>query len=114
MRDWVTNVGDTFYIIGTVAGPHPYPMMVRDFQSIIGREAIDQMQADWRLKIPNDKVCEFTTNNDLNNPPNCVFIPAGGTVTVTLYFKKYNDPKYTEDLSKYSLNPSDITISKVQ
>src|SRR5882724_5358698 len=38
MRDWVTNVNDTFYIIGTVAGPHPYPMMVRDFQSVIGRE----------------------------------------------------------------------------
>ncbi len=44
MRDWVTNVSDTFYIIGTVAGPHPYPMMVRDFQSIIGRESIVQMQ----------------------------------------------------------------------
>ncbi|MCC5857068.1 MAG: tryptophan synthase subunit beta [Ectothiorhodospiraceae bacterium] len=43
MRDWVTNVDDTFYIIGTVAGPHPYPMMVRDFQSIIGREARQQM-----------------------------------------------------------------------
>ena len=39
MRDWVTNIDDTFYIIGTVAGPHPYPMMVRDFQSVIGREA---------------------------------------------------------------------------
>jgi tryptophan synthase beta chain len=39
MRDWVTNVDDTFYIIGTVAGPHPYPLMVRDFQSVIGREA---------------------------------------------------------------------------
>lgn len=39
MRDWVTNVDNTFYIIGTVAGPHPYPMLVRDFQSIIGREA---------------------------------------------------------------------------
>ncbi|HSM28235.1 MAG TPA: tryptophan synthase subunit beta [Thioalkalivibrio sp.] len=39
MRDWVTNVDDTFYIIGTVAGPHPYPAMVRDFQSVIGREA---------------------------------------------------------------------------
>ncbi len=38
MRDWVTNVDDTFYIIGTVAGPHPYPMMVRDFQSVIGEE----------------------------------------------------------------------------
>ena len=45
MRDWVTNVGDTFYIIGTVAGPHPYPMMVRDFQSVIGRECIPQMSA---------------------------------------------------------------------
>ncbi|WP_434735535.1 tryptophan synthase subunit beta [Candidatus Accumulibacter necessarius] len=43
MRDWVTNVSDTFYIIGTVAGPHPYPMMVRDFQSVIGRESIAQM-----------------------------------------------------------------------
>lgn len=39
LRDWVTNVDDTFYIIGTVAGPHPYPMLVRDFQSVIGREA---------------------------------------------------------------------------
>ncbi len=43
MRDWVTNVGDTFYCIGTVAGPHPYPAMVRDFQSIIGKEAREQM-----------------------------------------------------------------------
>src|SRR5699024_11394639 len=44
MRDWVANVDDTFYIIGTVAGPHPYPQMVRDFQAIIGREARQQMQ----------------------------------------------------------------------
>jgi tryptophan synthase beta chain len=43
MRDWVTNVENTFYIIGTVAGPHPYPMMVRDFQSVIGRESKVQM-----------------------------------------------------------------------
>ena len=43
MRDWVTNVESTFYIIGTVAGPHPYPMLVRDFQSVIGREAREQM-----------------------------------------------------------------------
>jgi tryptophan synthase beta chain len=43
MRDWVTNVADTFYIIGTVAGPHPYPMMVRDFQKIIGEECLTQM-----------------------------------------------------------------------
>jgi len=43
MRDWVTNIQNTFYIIGTVAGPHPYPMMVRDFQSVIGRECLQQM-----------------------------------------------------------------------
>ena len=42
MRDWVTHVDDTFYIIGTVAGPHPYPMMVRDFQAVIGRECVEQ------------------------------------------------------------------------
>ncbi len=45
LRDWVANVHDTFYIIGTAAGPHPYPELVRDFQSVIGREARDQMQA---------------------------------------------------------------------
>jgi len=45
MRDWVTNIDDTFYIIGTVAGPHPYPMMVRDFQSVIGKEVKEQFSA---------------------------------------------------------------------
>jgi tryptophan synthase beta chain len=45
LRDWVTNVESTFYIIGTVAGPHPYPMMVRDFQRVIGDECIEQMPA---------------------------------------------------------------------
>jgi len=45
LRDWVSNVHDTFYLIGTAAGPHPYPAMVRDFQSIIGREVRTQMQA---------------------------------------------------------------------
>jgi tryptophan synthase beta chain len=50
LRDWVANVEDTFYIIGTVGGPHPYPMMVRDFQSIIGRETRAQMiEAEGRL-----------------------------------------------------------------
>jgi tryptophan synthase beta chain len=50
MRDWVAHVDDTFYIIGTVAGPHPYPMMVRDFQSVIGREARAQiMEIEGRL-----------------------------------------------------------------
>ncbi|MCB1984980.1 MAG: tryptophan synthase subunit beta [Burkholderiales bacterium] len=47
MRDWVTHVEDTFYIIGTVAGPHPYPMMVRDFQTVIGKEAKIQMQEGY-------------------------------------------------------------------
>ena len=45
LRDWVTNVHDTFYLIGTVAGPHPYPAMVRDFQAVIGKETRDQMMA---------------------------------------------------------------------
>ena len=50
LRDWVTNVNDTFYIIGSVAGPHPYPEMVRDFQSVIGYEAKDQIKkAEGRL-----------------------------------------------------------------
>ena len=50
LRDWVANVEDTFYVIGTVAGPHPYPAMVRDFQSVIGREARSQiMAAEGRL-----------------------------------------------------------------
>jgi tryptophan synthase beta chain len=50
LRDWVTNVEDTFYIIGTAAGPHPYPAMVRDFQAVIGREAKEQiLKAEGRL-----------------------------------------------------------------
>jgi tryptophan synthase beta chain len=50
LRDWVTNVDNTFYIIGTVAGPHPYPMLVRDFQSVIGREARQQcIEKEGRL-----------------------------------------------------------------
>jgi tryptophan synthase beta chain len=50
LRHWVTHVRDTFYVIGTVAGPHPYPMMVRDFQSVIGQETKEQiMQAEGRL-----------------------------------------------------------------
>jgi tryptophan synthase beta chain len=50
MRDWVTNVADTYYIIGTAAGPHPYPELVRDFQAVIGRETKEQMmEAEGRL-----------------------------------------------------------------
>ena len=52
MRDWVTNVDNTFYIIGTVAGPHPYPQMVRDFQSVIGREARTQI-LEMTGKLPD-------------------------------------------------------------
>ena len=52
MRDWVTNVDDTFYIIGTVAGPHPYPAMVRDFQAVIGREAREQ-HLEMTGKLPD-------------------------------------------------------------
>ena len=47
MRDWVTHIDDTFYIIGTVAGPHPYPVMVRDFNAVVGREARRQMQEQY-------------------------------------------------------------------
>ncbi|MDH5328232.1 MAG: tryptophan synthase subunit beta [Gammaproteobacteria bacterium] len=55
MRDWVTNVDNTFYIIGTVAGPHPYPAMVRDFQAIIGREAREQI-LQQRGRLPDHLV----------------------------------------------------------
>ena len=50
LRDWVTNVEDTYYLIGTAAGPHPYPELVRDFQSVIGNEAREQiMEAEGRV-----------------------------------------------------------------
>ena len=55
LRDWVTNVENTFYIIGTVAGPHPYPAMVRDFQSIIGKEVREQM-LDREGRLPDSLV----------------------------------------------------------
>ena len=53
MRDWVTNVDDTFYIIGTVAGPHPYPMIVRDFNSIVGKEVLSQFKEVGDTKYPD-------------------------------------------------------------
>ena len=52
MRDWVTNIDDTFYIIGTVAGPHPYPAMVRDFQTVMGKEAREQIQ-EFEGRLPD-------------------------------------------------------------
>lgn len=74
MRDWVTNIDDTYYIIGTVAGPHPYPAMVRDFQAIIGREARTQMlEAAGRL--PNALVA-------------CV---GGGSNAIGLFHEFLND-----------------------
>ena len=53
IRDWVTNVRDTFYIIGSVVGPHPYPMMVRDFQSVIGFETMTQLEALEGRRVPD-------------------------------------------------------------
>lgn len=74
MRDWVTNVDDTFYIIGTVAGPHPYPAMVRDFQTVIGREARAQMlEATGRL------------------PDHLVACVGGGSNAIGLFYPFIND-----------------------
>lgn len=75
MRDWVTNVDDTYYIIGTVAGPHPYPMLVRDFQSIIGHETRWQMQQQVQA-IPDALVA-------------CV---GGGSNAIGLFHPFLNDP----------------------
>ena len=76
MRDWVTNVDTTFYIIGTVAGPHPYPIMVRDFQSIIGRET--KQQCDLMLGRPPDVLIA------------CV---GGGSNAIGLFYPFINDTK---------------------
>jgi len=76
MRDWVTNVDNTFYIIGTVAGPHPYPAMVRDFQAIIGREARAQCQ-DQYGRLPDALVA-------------CV---GGGSNAIGLFYPFINDPR---------------------
>lgn len=75
MRDWVTNVDDTYYIIGTVAGPHPYPMLVRDFQSIIGHETRWQMQEHVQA-LPDALVA-------------CV---GGGSNAIGLFHPFLNDP----------------------
>lgn len=75
LRDWVTNVRDTFYCIGTVAGPHPYPVMVRDFQSIIGKEAKAQMhEAEGRL------------------PDTIIAAIGGGSNAMGLFFPFLDDP----------------------
>lgn len=74
MRDWVTNVENTFYIIGTVAGPHPYPMMVRDFQTVIGNEAKKQMQDEYGRQ-----------------PDALIACVGGGSNAIGLFFPYIND-----------------------
>ncbi len=74
MRDWVTNIDDTFYIIGTVAGPHPYPAMVRDFQAIIGRETRQQI-LQQRDRLPDRLIA-------------CV---GGGSNAIGLFYPFLND-----------------------
>ena len=76
MRDWVTNIDNTFYIIGTVAGPHPYPVMVRDFQAIIGRETRNQiMEQEGRL------------------PDALVACVGGGSNAIGLFYPFLDDPE---------------------
>jgi len=75
MRDWVTNIDDTFYVIGTVAGPHPYPVMVRDFSAVVGREARRQMQDQYDC-LPDALVA-------------CV---GGGSNAMGLFHPFINDP----------------------
>ncbi len=80
MRDWVTNVDNTFYIIGTVAGPHPYPAMVRDFQTVIGREARAQMLEETG-KLPDALVaCVGGGSNAIG-----LFHPFLGDDSVAIY-----------------------------
>jgi tryptophan synthase beta chain len=80
MRDWVTNVDSTFYIIGTVAGPHPYPAMVRDFQSVIGRESKEQMIAQTG-RLPDALVaCVGGGSNAIG-----LFYPYIGDTQVSMY-----------------------------
>ena len=85
LRDWVTNVDDTHYIIGSVAGPHPYPMIVRDFQSIIGDEAKSQFKKDYKCLPDYLVACVGGGSNAiglfhpfLNEDINIVGVEAGG------------------------------------
>ena len=74
IRDWVTNVGDTYYLLGSVVGPHPYPLMVRDFQSVIGRETREQVLAAYN-RLPDYLVA-------------CV---GGGSNSIGLFHPFFND-----------------------
>jgi tryptophan synthase beta chain len=80
MRDWVTNVDDTFYILGTVAGPHPYPALVRDFNAVVGREAREQCLAEYG-KLPDALVaCVGGGSNAIG-----LFHPFIGDESVAMY-----------------------------
>lgn len=97
LRDWVTNVEDTFYIIGTVAGPHPYPAMVRDFQSIIGRETKAQMQ-DREGRLPDTLIA-------------CI---GGGSNAMGLFHPFLDDPEVKiigVEASGYGLDTPDHAAS---
>ena len=76
LRDWVSNVENTFYIIGTAAGPHPYPMMVRDFQSVIGKELKRQI-VKKENRLPNSLVA-------------CI---GGGSNSLGLFYNFLDDKK---------------------
>ncbi len=78
IRDWVTNVRDTFYIIGSVVGPHPYPMMVRDFQSVIGLETMQQLQEAEGREVPDAVVaCVGGGSNAIGIFAPYAYLPAG-------------------------------------
>lgn len=93
MRDWVTNVDDTFYIIGTVAGPHPYPQMVRDFQAIIGREARQQC-LEQAGRLPDALVA-------------CV---GGGSNAIGLFYPFLNDA----DVAMYGVEAGGLGLASGQ
>lgn len=78
IRDWVTNVRDTFYIIGSVVGPHPYPMMVRDFQSVIGLETMQQLQEAEGREVPDAVVaCVGGGSNAIGIFAPYAYLPTG-------------------------------------
>ena len=93
MRDWVTNVRDTFYIIGSVAGPHPYPMMVRDFQSVIGKETREQI-SELEDRMPDMLVA-------------CV---GGGSNAMGLFYPFMND----ENVKKLGVEAAGLGIDTDQ
>jgi tryptophan synthase beta chain len=78
IRDWVTNVRDTFYIIGSVVGPHPYPMMVRDFQSVVGQETMWQLEEAEGRRVPDAVIaCVGGGSNAIGIFAPYAYLPAG-------------------------------------